>query len=83
MDGLAGARLEQPREVELAVARDVRQRIQAAGVPEVFLQALRDLAARGGYAADIVPMIAGRLPYRNIHDELVAALLAVDAALAI
>lgn len=41
----------------------------------------RTMAARGGYAADTGPMLTGRLPYRNIHDELVEALLAVDAAL--
>lgn len=42
----------------------------------------RAVAARGGYAADTVPMIGGRLPFRNIHDELVAALLDTDAKLA-
>ena len=38
----------------------------------------RTSAAKGGYAADVVPMILGRLPYRNMHDELVAALLETD-----
>ena len=38
-------------------------------------------AARGGYAADMVPFIACMLPYANAHDELVAELLALDAAL--
>jgi hypothetical protein len=38
-------------------------------------------AARGGYAADLVPLICGALPFANIHDELVEELLALDAAL--
>ena len=38
-------------------------------------------AARGGYAADIVPIMCGSLPYANIHDELVQALLALDGDL--
>lgn len=42
----------------------------------------RTAAARGGYAADVVPLICGQLPYANIHDELVAALNALDADLA-
>ncbi len=43
----------------------------------------RTCAAQGGYAADIVPMITGRMPFKNIHAELVAALLALDARLGI
>ncbi|MEK7414589.1 MAG: neutral/alkaline non-lysosomal ceramidase N-terminal domain-containing protein [Planctomycetota bacterium] len=39
-------------------------------------------AARGGYAADMVPIIYGSLPYAQVHTELVAGLLAVDVALA-
>jgi len=42
----------------------------------------RTVAARGGYAADMVPLIVGTLPYARIHDELVAALLGLDRALA-
>ena len=38
-------------------------------------------AARGGYAADVVPLILGSLPHANIHDELVASLLDVEARL--
>lgn len=38
-------------------------------------------AARGGYAADVVPLILGSLPYANIHDELVAKLLEIEARL--
>ncbi len=41
----------------------------------------RTATARGGYAADMVPMICGQLPFANIHDELVAALLALDDGL--
>ena len=39
------------------------------------------VAARGGYAADLVPFISGTLPYANVQDELVQALLELDAAL--
>ena len=42
----------------------------------------RTAAARGGYAADMVPFICAQLPYANAHDELVRELLALDAALA-
>ncbi len=38
-------------------------------------------AARGGYAADTVPMIVGRMPFRDIHTELVQAFLEVDRIL--
>ena len=38
-------------------------------------------AARGGYAADTVPIIAGMLPYANIHEELVSAFLELDRML--
>ena len=41
----------------------------------------KEVAARGGYAADIVPMIVGRLPYATIHAELVEAFLAADREL--
>jgi hypothetical protein len=43
----------------------------------------RTSAARGGYAADTVPLICGQLPYANAHDELVAALLELDAELSV
>jgi len=42
----------------------------------------RTIAARGGYAADMVPLIVGTLPYAGVHDELVAALLRLDRSLA-
>lgn len=41
----------------------------------------RTAARRGGYAADTVPLMLGILPFANIHDELVAGLLDVEAAL--
>jgi len=42
----------------------------------------RTAAGRGGYAADTVPIILGQMPFANIHDELVEALLDMDAELA-
>jgi hypothetical protein len=41
----------------------------------------RTAAARGGYAADLVPLICGALPFADIHPELVEALVTLDAAL--
>lgn len=38
-------------------------------------------AARGGYAADMVPLICGELPFAAIHRELTSALVALDAML--
>ena len=38
----------------------------------------RTVAARGGYAAEMVPLMKGSLPFARIHDELVAALLELD-----
>jgi len=38
----------------------------------------RTTAAKGGYAADVVPLIIGSLPCGDIHTELVEALLAVE-----
>ncbi len=39
-------------------------------------------AARGGYAADMVPLICGELPFADIHAELVRELIALDTSLA-
>ncbi len=39
------------------------------------------VADRGGYAADLVPLMCGEIPYVGIHDELLKALLDVDDAL--
>ncbi len=41
----------------------------------------RQAAARGGYAADVVPFILGSPPFADIHTELVRELLATEAAL--
>lgn len=41
----------------------------------------RTAAARGGYAADVTPLIVGALPFARIHDELVERLVALTAAL--
>jgi hypothetical protein len=41
----------------------------------------RMVAARGGYAAEIVPLMLGTTPFRDAHGELVAAFLELDAAL--
>ncbi len=38
-------------------------------------------AARGGYAADVVPLIVGTLPFACIHDELLEALLSLAGEL--
>jgi hypothetical protein len=38
-------------------------------------------AARGGYAADMVPLIRGELPFANIHAELVRELRELDRML--
>ena len=38
----------------------------------------REVAARGGYAADVVPFICGQLPFANIHAELVQALATLE-----
>ena len=38
-------------------------------------------AARGGYAADTVPLILGQLPFDGIHDELVRELIALEQSL--
>jgi len=40
----------------------------------------RDTAARGGYAAQQVPLMLGALPFRNIHEELVEGVLKLEQA---
>jgi len=39
-----------------------------------------DTAARGGYAAQQVPLMLGSLPFRNIHDELMEEMLELEQA---
>lgn len=80
--------LAAPFEIMQAIKNDV---LAAARSPIPLVMGLtngsmgyapdRTCAAQGGYAADTVPMICGRLPYRNIHQELVEALLGTDAQL--
>ncbi|MBI3922541.1 MAG: neutral/alkaline non-lysosomal ceramidase N-terminal domain-containing protein [Armatimonadetes bacterium] len=41
----------------------------------------RDTAARGGYAADQVPLMLRQLPFTRIHDELVSHLVALEHGL--
>jgi len=41
----------------------------------------RSVAARGGYAADFVPIMLGTTPFQDIHGELVAGFLELDKAL--
>lgn len=77
-----------PFEIFQAIKNDVKA---AAKSPVALVMGLtndqlgyapdRTVAARGGYAADTVPLMLGSLPFANIHDELVRELLAVDAAL--
>jgi hypothetical protein len=43
----------------------------------------RTAAARGGYAADMVPLMLGQLPFADIHDQLVKTLLDLDGSLAV
>ena len=38
-------------------------------------------AAKGGYAAEMVPVMQCRLPFKDVYSELVAALLEMDGAL--
>ncbi len=77
-----------PFEIMQAIKNDV---VAAARAPIPLVMGLtngnmgyapdKTVAARGGYAADLVPMIVGRLPYRDIHTELAQALLEADRAL--
>ena len=77
-----------PFEVFQAVKNDI---VEAAGAPVPLVvgpanDALgyapdRTVAARGGYAADQVPLMQGTLPFASIHDELVTVMLDLDAEL--
>ncbi len=81
--------LGSPFETFQAIKNDVNTRLDAGVIPLV-MSLTNDCqgyapdhaaAARGGYAADIVPLICGQLPHANLHDELADALLAVAQAL--
>lgn len=74
--------LGSPFEIMQAIKNDVLAAAQAP-IPLVMGQCNgsngyapdKECAARGGYAADTVPLINGILPYRDIHNELLQALL--------
>jgi hypothetical protein len=83
------ALLATPFEMMQALKRDIlagaRARVPLVmGITNDLLGYAPDrvAAARGGYAADTVPMMLGQLPFEGIHDQLVAACLELDAALA-
>jgi hypothetical protein len=81
--------LGSPFETFQAIKRDVQAQ---AGVPRTLVLSFcndsvgyavdRTTAARGGYAADMVPLICGSLPFADVHTELVAALLDLARMLA-
>lgn len=77
-----------PFEVFQAIKNDVRTR--ATSLIPLVVGLTNDLlgyavdhatAEHGGYAADMVPLIIGSIPFADIHDELVHELLALDAEL--
>lgn len=80
--------LASPFETFQAIKNEVKAR---AGVPVTLVLGCtndtlgyapdRTAAARGGYAADVVPLILGTRPFARIHDELVEQLLALAAEL--
>ena len=80
--------LASPFETFQAIKNDVKAR---TGVPVTLVLGCTNdtlgyapdhtTAARGGYAADVVPLIVGTLPFARIHDELVGQLVALAAAL--
>ncbi|MGD9496559.1 MAG: neutral/alkaline non-lysosomal ceramidase N-terminal domain-containing protein [Armatimonadota bacterium] len=77
-----------PFEIFQAIKREVSEKARSP-VPlvmgitndELGYAPDRVIAAVGGYAAEEIPVALGRLPFANIHDELVSALLEVEAAL--
>ncbi len=81
--------LASPFETFQAIKNDVRSRL---GDPSALVMSVTNdtqgyapdhtTAAKGGYAADMVPMIMGTLPYAAIHDELVEGLTSLGKALA-
>jgi hypothetical protein len=77
-----------PFEVFQAIKNDVRTR--ATSLIPLVMGLTNDsvgyavdhaTAEHGGYAADMVPLIIGSIPFADIHDELVQELLALDAEL--
>ena len=77
--------LGSPLEIMQAIKNDV---VAGAKAPVTLVMGItngsmgyapdKTAAARGGYAADTVPMIVGRMPFRDIHGELVRAFLDAD-----
>ncbi len=77
-----------PLEIMQAIKNDI---VVAAKAPVTLVMGItnggmgyapdRTAAARGGYAADTVPMIVGRMPFLDIHTELVTAMLELDRRL--
>ena len=77
-----------PLEIMQAIKNEV---VAAAKAPVTLVMGItngsmgyapdKTTAARGGYAADTVPMIVGRMPFRDIHSELVQAFLDIDRSL--
>ena len=80
--------LGSPFETFQAIKNDVRQRARSK-IPLVMSFVNDSIgyapdqttAARGGYAQDMVPLICGELPFARAHEELVDALLRLDARL--
>ena len=82
--------LASPFEIFQAIKRDIVKGAKSAiplvvGISNdgVGYAPDHEAAKRGGYAADTVPMMTGQLPFANIHDELVRAMLEIDAALVV
>jgi neutral/alkaline ceramidase-like enzyme len=80
--------LSGPFEIMQAIKNDVQAKAKAElplvmGITNGTFGYAPDktVAARGGYAADTVPIITGMLPYANIHEELVSAFLKLDGML--
>lgn len=77
--------LASPLEVFQAIKNDVKAAI-GDGIPLVMgitngmsgYAPDRTTANRGGYAADMVPLILGYLPYADIHSELAEALIEME-----
>lgn len=78
-----------PFEVFQAIKNDVEQSSDTDVPPlvmgltgdEAGYAVDRDAAARGGYAADQVPVILGQLPFADIHTDLSRALAELDQSL--
>jgi len=80
--------LASPFEIFQAIKNDIKAR---TGIPMTLVMGLTNdtlgyapdhtAAARGGYAADVVPLIIGTLLFACIHDELVEQLTALATVL--